>query len=49
MVVQAMTTINELLYRPCSPNVTDTLLLKIFDNGITLFQIMERLDSIDER
>ncbi|KAK0179050.1 hypothetical protein PV327_007876 [Microctonus hyperodae] len=48
MVVQAMTTINELLYRPCSPNVTDTLLLQIFNNGITLFQIMERLDAIDE-
>ncbi|KAG7209017.1 hypothetical protein KM043_015183 [Ampulex compressa] len=49
MTVQAVTTINELLYRPlCSPNVTDRLLLEIFQNGVTLFQIMERLDSIDE-
>ncbi|XP_011308703.1 exportin-6 [Fopius arisanus] len=48
MVVQAMTTINELLYRPCSPSTTETLLLQIFDHGVTLFQIMERLDSIDE-
>lgn len=49
MVIQAMTTINELLYRPCSPSITDTLLLQIFNNAVTLFQIMERLDSIDER
>ncbi|XP_063983905.1 exportin-6 isoform X2 [Diachasmimorpha longicaudata] len=48
MVVQAMTTINELLYRPCSPSTSETLLLQIFDNGVTLFQVMERLDSIDE-
>lgn len=50
MAVQALTTINELLYRPlCSHNATDTLLLEIFQNGIGLFQLMERLDSIDER
>lgn len=50
MAVQAVTTINELLYRPlCSPDVTDRLLVEIFQNGITLFQFMERLDSIDER
>lgn len=50
MVVQAVTTINELLYRPlCSPNVTERLLLEIFQNGVNLFQLMERLDSIDER
>lgn len=49
MAVQALTTINELLYRPlCSHNATDTLLLEIFQNGIGLFQLMERLDSIDE-
>ena len=49
MAVQAMTTINELLYRPCSPSVTDRLLLQIFQNAIEIFQFMERLDSIDER
>lgn len=50
MAVQALTTINELLYRPlCSPNAADTLLLEIFQNGVNLFQLMERLDSIDER
>lgn len=49
MAVQAVTTINELLYRPlCSPNVTERLLLEIFQNGVNLFQLMERLDSIDE-
>lgn len=50
MAVQALTTINELLYRPlCSPNATDMLLLEIFQNGVGLFQLMERLDSIEER
>lgn len=50
MAVQALTTINELLYRPlCSPDATDTLLLEIFQNGIGLFQLMERLDSIEEK
>lgn len=50
MAVQALTTINELLYRPlCSPNAADTLLLEIFQHGVNLFQLMERLDSIDER
>lgn len=50
MAVQALTTINELLYRPlCSPEATDTLLLEIFQNGVGLFQLMERLDSIEER
>lgn len=50
MAVQALTTINELLYRPlCSPDVADTLLLEIFQHGINLFQLIERLDSIDER
>lgn len=50
MAVQAVTTINELLYRPlCSPDVTDRLLVEIFQNGITLFQLLERLDSINER
>ncbi|EZA61560.1 Exportin-6 [Ooceraea biroi] len=49
MAVQALTTINELLYRPlCSPEATDTLLLEIFQNGVGLFQLMERLDSIEE-
>ncbi|KAH0561394.1 hypothetical protein KQX54_016533 [Cotesia glomerata] len=48
MVIQAMTTINELLYRPCSPSITETLLLQIFNNAVALFQIMERLDSVDE-
>lgn len=48
MAVQAMTTINELLYRPCSLSVTDRLLLQIFENGVALFQFMERLDTIDE-
>ncbi|XP_012277726.1 exportin-6-A [Orussus abietinus] len=48
IAVQAVTTINELLYRPCSPSVTERLLLQIFQNGITLFQCMERLDAIDE-
>lgn len=46
--VQAMTTINELLYRPCSPSVTDRLLLQIFHKAIEIFQSMERLDTIDE-
>ncbi|XP_066594212.1 exportin-6 [Prorops nasuta] len=47
--IQAMTTINELLYRPLSsPTVSDRLLLQIFQNGIFLFQSMECLDSIDE-
>lgn len=50
MAVQALTTINELLYRPlCSPDATDILLLEIFQNGIGLFQLMEHLDSIEER
>lgn len=50
MAVQAVTTINELLYRPlCSPDVTDRLLVEIFQNGVTLFQFLERLDSINER
>lgn len=50
MAVQALTTINELLYRPfCSPDATDTLLLEIFQNGVSLFQLMERLDSVEER
>lgn len=50
VTVQALTTINELLYRPlCSPEATDTLLLEIFQNGVGLFQQMERLDSIEER
>jgi len=50
MAVQALTTINELLYRPfCSPDATDTLLLEIFQNGVGLFQLMERLDSVEER
>lgn len=50
MAVQAVTTINELLYRPlCSPDVTDRLLVEIFQNGVTLFQLLERLDSINER
>lgn len=50
MAVQALTTINELLYRPlCSPDATDTLLLEIFQNGVGLFQLIERLDSIEER
>lgn len=49
MVVQAMTTINELLYRSCSPSVTDRLLLQIFHKAIEIFQAMERLDTIDER
>ncbi|XP_024220369.1 exportin-6-A isoform X1 [Bombus impatiens] len=49
MAVQAVTTINELLYRPlCSPDVTDRLLVEIFQNGVTLFQFLERLDSINE-
>ncbi|XP_076289185.1 exportin ellipsoid body open isoform X2 [Lasioglossum baleicum] len=49
LAVQAVTTINELLYRPLySPDVTDRLLVEIFQNGVTLFQYMERLDSIDE-
>ncbi|EFN86338.1 Exportin-6 [Harpegnathos saltator] len=49
MAVQALTTINELLYRPlCLPNAADTLLLEIFQHGVNLFQLMERLDSIDE-
>ncbi|XP_015597326.1 exportin-6-B isoform X2 [Cephus cinctus] len=48
MAIQAMTTINELLYRPCSPSATERLLLQIFQNGVALFQIMERLDAIDE-
>ncbi|XP_015438006.1 PREDICTED: exportin-6 [Dufourea novaeangliae] len=49
VAVQAVTTINELLYRPLfSPDVTDGLLVEIFQNGVTLFQYMERLDSIDE-
>ncbi|XP_043273966.1 exportin-6 [Venturia canescens] len=48
MAVKAMSTVNELLYRPCSPNITDRLLLQIFENGVGLFQLMERLDSIDE-
>ncbi|KAL6260200.1 hypothetical protein P5V15_007735 [Pogonomyrmex californicus] len=49
MAVQALTTINELLYRPlCSPDATDTLLLEIFQNGVGLFQLMERLDSVEE-
>jgi hypothetical protein len=50
MAVQALTTINELLYRPLySPEATDTLLLEIFQNGVGLFQLIERLDSIEER
>lgn len=50
MAVQALTTINELLYRPlCSPDAADTLLLEIFQNGVGLFQLMERLDSVEER
>lgn len=50
MAVQAVTTINELLYRPlCAPDVTDTLLVEIFRHGVTLFQLMERLDSVNER
>ncbi|XP_026671762.1 exportin-6-B isoform X2 [Ceratina calcarata] len=49
MSVQAVTTINELLYRPlCSPDVTDRLLVEIFQNGVTLFQLLERLDSVNE-
>lgn len=49
MAVQAMTTINELLYRPCLPGVTDRLLLQIFENAVGLFQYTERLDPVDER
>nr|XP_031828548.1 exportin-6-B isoform X2 [Nomia melanderi] len=49
LAVQAVTAINELLYRPLySPNVTDRLLVEIFQNGVGLFQYMERLDSTDE-
>lgn len=49
MAVQALTTINELLYRPlCLPDAADTLLLEIFQNSIGLFQLIERLDSIEE-
>ncbi|XP_020297915.1 exportin-6-B [Pseudomyrmex gracilis] len=49
MAVQALTTINELLYRPlCLPDATDTLLLEIFQNGVGLFQLIERLDSVEE-
>ncbi|XP_024879338.1 exportin-6-like, partial [Temnothorax curvispinosus] len=48
MAVQALTTIHELLYRPFSPDETDTLLLEIFQNGVGLFQLMERLDSVEE-
>lgn len=49
MAIQAMTTINELLYRPCSKNIDDNYLLYIFNNGIKLFQLMEKIDTIDER
>lgn len=50
MAVQAVTTINELLYRPlCFPDITDRLLVEIFQNGVTLFQLLERLDSVNER
>ena len=49
MAVQAMTTINELLYRPCLPCVTNSLPLQVFQNAIEIFQFMERLDSIDEK
>ncbi|XP_034945488.1 exportin-6 isoform X2 [Chelonus insularis] len=48
IVVQAMTTINELLYRPCSLNVTDALLLQIFNNAMGLFQVIDRLETINE-
>ncbi|XP_046621831.1 exportin-6-A isoform X1 [Neodiprion virginianus] len=46
--VQALTTINELLYRPSSPSATESLLLQIFQRGIELFQSIEHLESIDE-
>ncbi|XP_043495290.1 exportin-6-A [Polistes fuscatus] len=49
MAVQAVTTINELLYRPLHiPNVKKSLLLDIFTNGINIFQHVGRLDSVDE-
>ncbi|XP_012256638.2 exportin-6 [Athalia rosae] len=48
IAVQALTTINELLYRPCSPSATESLLLQIFQRGIELFQSMEHLESVDE-
>ncbi|KAI4499252.1 hypothetical protein M0802_005512 [Mischocyttarus mexicanus] len=49
MAVQAVTTINELLYRPLhNPNVKKSLLLDIFTNGINIFQQVGRLDSVDE-